>query len=437
METFQMSQTRGYTVGGTVHIVVNNQVGFTTSDPRDARSTEYCTDIAKMIQAPIFHVNGDDPEAVVFVAQLAHDFRHTFRKDVVIDLFCYRRRGHNEADEPSATQPVMYQVINKKATTRTLYADQLVQQKILDRAEADKMVEDYRADLEAGKHVANALVLEPNTKMFVDWTPYLGHDYTDNWDTSFDIERLKAIGTKMRQLPEGFEMQRQVSKVIDDRLKMQTGEMPLNWGAAETLAYATLLDDGYLVRISGEDVGRGTFSHRHAKLHNQKDGSVYIPLCNVKENQPRFALYDSLLSEEAVLAFEYGYATTLPNSLIVWEAQFGDFANCAQVVIDQFIASGETKWERVCGLTMLLPHGFEGQGPEHSSARLERFLQLCAEDNMQVMTPTTPAQIFHALRRQAVRPIRKPMIVMSPKSLLRHKLAVSNLEELANGHSKL
>ena len=432
-ETFQMSQTRGYTVGGTVHIVINNQVGFTTSDPRDARSTEYCTDIAKMIQAPIFHVNGDDPEAVLFISQLAHDFRHTFRKDVVIDLFCYRRRGHNEADEPAATQPLMYQVINKKPTTRTLYADQLVQQSVLDRAAADQMVEDYRADLEAGNHVANALVLEPNTKMFVDWSPYLGHDYTDVWDTTFPVERLKELGQKMRELPEGFVMQRQVAKVIDDRLKMQTGEMPLNWGAAETLAYATLLDEGYLVRLTGEDVGRGTFSHRHAKLHNQVDGSTYIPLCHIKENQPRVAIYDSLLSEMAVLAFEYGYATTLPHSLIIWEAQFGDFANCAQMVIDQFISSGETKWERVCGLTMLLPHGFEGQGPEHSSARLERFLQLCAEENMQVMTPTTPAQIFHALRRQAIRPIRKPMIVMSPKSLLRHKLAVSTLDELATG----
>ena len=432
-ETFQMSQTRGYTVGGTVHIVINNQVGFTTSDPRDARSTEYCTDIAKMIQAPIFHVNGDDPEAVVFISQLARDFRHTFRKDVVIDMFCYRRRGHNEADEPAATQPMMYQVINKKATTRTLYADQLVQQGVLDRASADQMVENYRADLEAGNHVANALVLEPNKKMFVDWTPYLGHEYTDEWDTTFPIERLKELGKKMRELPEGFVMQRQVAKVIDDRLKMQTGEMPLNWGAAETLAYATVLDDGYLLRLTGEDVGRGTFSHRHAKLHNQVDGSTYLPLCNLKENQSRTAIYDSLLSEMAVLAFEYGYATTLPKSLIIWEAQFGDFANCAQVVIDQFISSGETKWERVCGLTMLLPHGFEGQGPEHSSARLERFLQLCAEDNMQVITPTTPAQIFHALRRQAIRPIRKPLIVTSPKSLLRHKLVVSSLEELANG----
>ena len=432
-ETFQMSQTRGYTVGGTVHIVVNNQVGFTTSDPRDARSTEYCTDIAKMVQAPVFHVNGDDPEAVIFVAQLAHDFRHTFRKDVVIDMFCYRRRGHNEADEPAATQPMMYQVISKKATTRTLYADKLVQENVIDKASADQMVEGYRADLEAGNHVANALVLEPNTKMFVDWKPYLGLDYTDEWDTTFSLERLKELGQKMNTLPEGFVLQRQVKKVIDERLKMQTGEQLLNWGAAETLAYASLLDEGYLVRLTGEDVGRGTFSHRHAKLHNQTDGSVYIPLCHIKENQPRVAVYDSLLSELAVLAFEYGYATTIPKSLIIWEAQFGDFANCAQMVIDQFIASGETKWERVCGLTMLLPHGFEGQGPEHSSARLERYLQLCAEENMQVITPTTPAQIYHVLRRQAIRPLRKPLIVMSPKSLLRHKLAVSSLDELANG----
>lgn len=433
METFQMSQTRGYTVGGTVHIIVNNQVGFTTSDPRDARSTEYCTDVAKMIQSPIFHVNGDDPEAVIFVTQLAHDFRHTFRKDVILDLFCYRRRGHNEADEPAATQPIMYQQIAKQPTTRTLYADKLIAEGIIDRATADQLIESYRADLEAGHHVANALVREPNKAMFVDWSPYLGHDYTDVWDTTVSLERLKQLGEKMAQLPEGFKLQRQVGKVIDDRLKMQTGEIPLNWGAAETLAYATLLDEGYLVRLTGEDVGRGTFSHRHAKLHNQVDGSVYIPLLHIKENQPRLAIYDSLLSEEAVLAFEYGYATTLPKALVIWEAQFGDFVNCAQVVIDQFIASGETKWERVCGLTMLLPHGYEGQGPEHSSARLERFLQLCAEDNMQVITPTTPSQIFHALRRQSVRPIRKPLIVMSPKSLLRHKLATSTLEELANG----
>ncbi|MFB2538772.1 MULTISPECIES: 2-oxoglutarate dehydrogenase E1 component [unclassified Acinetobacter] len=432
-ELLQMSQTRGYTVGGTVHVVINNQVGFTTSNPRDTRSTEYCTDVAKMVQAPIFHVNGDDPEAVIFVTQLAHDFRHTFRKDVVIDLVCYRRRGHNEADEPAATQPMMYQQIAKQVTTRTLYADKLIAENVISKDVSEQMVEQYRADLEAGKHVANALVTEPNKDLFVDWTPYLGHDYTDECDTTYPIARLKELGQKMAQFPEGFKLQRQVQKVIDDRLKMQTGEMPLNWGAAETLAYATLLDEGHLIRISGEDVGRGTFSHRHAKLHSQTDGAVYIPLCNIKENQPRFAIWDSLLSEEAVLAFEYGYSTTVPNSMIIWEAQFGDFVNCAQVVIDQFISSGETKWERLSGLTMLLPHGYEGQGPEHSSARLERFLQLCAEDNMQVMTPTTPAQIYHALRRQIIRPLRKPMIIMSPKSLLRHKLATSELDELANG----
>ncbi|XID75230.1 2-oxoglutarate dehydrogenase E1 component [Alkanindiges sp. WGS2144] len=433
METFQMSQTRGYTVGGTVHVIINNQVGFTTSCREDARSTEYCTAISKMVQAPIFHVNGDDPEAVVFITQLALDFRQEFRKDVVIDLFCYRRRGHNEADEPSATQPLMYQTIAKLPTTRTLYADQLLKESVLNRSEADTLVEEYRTALEEGKHVAKALVREPNKKLYVDWTPYVGHQLVDDWDTSYPIERLKELAQIMYQLPEGFVLQRQVKKVIDDRLKMQSGEIPLNWGAAETLAYASLLDQEFLVRLTGQDVGRGTFSHRHAKLYNQTDGEMYIPLCHLKENQARFALYDSLLSEEAVLAFEYGYATTIPNSLIIWEAQFGDFANGAQVVIDQFISSGETKWERLCGLTLLLPHGYEGQGPEHSSARLERFLQLCAEDNMQVCTPTTPAQIYHLLRRQAVRPARKPLIIMSPKSLLRHKLAVSSLDELANG----
>ncbi|MFZ3193190.1 MAG: 2-oxoglutarate dehydrogenase E1 component, partial [Moraxellaceae bacterium] len=373
------------------------------------------------------------PEAVLFITQLAVDYRLQFKKDIVIDLFCYRRRGHNEADEPNATQPLMYQVINKLPTTRTLYADKLVAAAVLNRAEADAMVEDYRSALEAGEHVANALVTEPNKRLHVDWTPYLGHELQDDWATGVELSKLQALGRGMAQLPDGFVMQRQVGKVIEDRLKMQTGEMPLNWGAAETLAYASLLDDGYLVRLTGQDVGRGTFSHRHAVLHNQVDGSRYTPLLHVKPNQPRLALYDSLLSEVAVLAFEYGYATTIPHGLIIWEAQFGDFANGAQVVIDQFICSGETKWERVCGLTLLLPHGFEGQGPEHSSARLERFLQLCAEENMQVCTPTTPAQIFHLLRRQAVRPIRKPLIVMSPKSLLRHKLATSELSELAEG----
>ena len=433
-ETFQMSQTRAYTTGGTIHIVINNQVGFTTSRQEDARSTEYCTDVAKMVHAPILHVNGDDPESVVFAAQLALDYRHEFDKDIIIDLFCYRRNGHNEADEPSATQPLMYAVIKKLPTTRTIYAQQLIEEGLLSKEDETRLEDEYRESLDRGEYVANSLVNEPNEQLFVDWKPYLGHDLVDDWDTSVDIEVLKGYGRRMAQMPEGYKLQRQVQKVVEQRLAMQTGEEPLNWGAAETLAYASLVDnDKVLVRITGEDVGRGTFSHRHSELYNIEDGSMYVPLAHLSEDQARFATYNSLLSEEAVLAFEYGYATTVPNALVVWEAQFGEFVNGAQVVIDQFIASGETKWQRVCGLTMLLPHGFEGQGPEHSSARLERFLQLCAEDNMQVITPTTPAQIYHALRRQAVRPIRKPLIVMSPKSLLRHKLATSNLEELANG----
>ena len=433
-ETFQMSQTRAYTTGGTLHIVINNQVGFTTSRQEDARSTEYCTDVAKMVHAPILHVNGDDPESVVFAAQLALDYRHEFGKDIILDLFCYRRNGHNEADEPSATQPLMYAVIKKLATTRTIYVQKLVAAGVISDAEAVKYEDEYRESLDRGEYVVNSLVFEPSEELFVDWKPYLGHELQDDWDTSVDIEKLKAYGRKMAEMPEGYKLQRQVGKVVEQRLAMQTGEEPLNWGAAETLAYASLVDnDDIMVRITGEDVGRGTFSHRHSELYNINDGSMYVPLAHVSDTQARFATYNSLLSEEAVLAFEYGYATTVPNAVVIWEAQFGDFVNGAQVVIDQFIASGETKWQRVCGLTMLLPHGFEGQGPEHSSARLERFLQLCAEDNMQVITPTTPAQIFHALRRQGVRPIRKPLIVMSPKSLLRHKLATSELNELANG----
>ncbi|WP_432481241.1 2-oxoglutarate dehydrogenase E1 component [Moraxella sp. ZY200743] len=432
-ETFQMSQTRAYKTGGTLHIVINNQVGFTTSRPEDARSTEYCTDVAKMVHAPILHVNGDDPEAVVFASQLLVDYRNEFGRDIVLDIVCYRRNGHNESDEPSATQPLMYKIIKKLPTARTQYADKLVKEGIITKDESTQIEDNYRVALDNGQDVAQGLAKEPDTSLFVDWSPYIGHKLEDDWDTGVDIEKLKSYGRAMAKVPEGFELQRQVAKVLEQRLAMQTGEEPLNWGAAETLAYASLVDEGLLVRITGEDVGRGTFSHRHSELYNQKDGSMYIPLQHIREGQARFATYNSLLSEEAVLAFEYGYATTMPNALVVWEAQFGDFANGAQVVIDQFICSGETKWQRLAGLTMLLPHGFEGQGPEHSSARLERYLQLCAEDNMQVITPTTPAQIFHALRRQVVRPARKPLIVMSPKSLLRHPLATSTLEELANG----
>ncbi|SDS43485.1 2-oxoglutarate dehydrogenase E1 component [Pseudomonas oryzae] len=433
METFQMSQIRGYKTGGTIHIVVNNQVGFTTSNPEDTRSTEYCTDPAKMIQAPILHVNGDDPEAVLFVTQLAVDYRMQFKRDVVIDLVCYRRRGHNEADEPSGTQPLMYQKIAKQRTTRELYAEALVKSGTLSQEQVDAKVEDYRTALDNGQHVVKSLVKEPNTELFVNWTPYLGHAWTAKHDTSFDLKTLQELNAKLLQIPEGFVVQRQVAKILEDRGRMGVGAMPINWGFAETLAYATLLKEGHPVRITGQDVGRGTFSHRHAVLHSQKDASRYIPLQNLYEGQPAFDLYDSFLSEEAVLAFEYGYATTTPNALVIWEAQFGDFANGAQVVIDQFITSGETKWGRLCGLTMLLPHGYEGQGPEHSSARLERYLQLCAEHNIQVCVPTTPAQVYHMLRRQVIRPLRKPLVALTPKSLLRHKLAISTLEDLAQG----
>ena len=436
METFQMSQTRGFKTGGTIHIVVNNQVGFTISKQEDARSTEYCTDIAKMVQAPILHVNGDDPEAVVFATQIAVDYRQQFKKDVVIDLYCYRRRGHNEADEPAMTQPVMYTKIRNQKTTLQLYGQSLVNDAVISEQELNQVFEDYRGALENGQHVAKSLVMEPNDSLFVDWTPYLNQPFDDYFDTSIDIKKLQQLATQINTVPGDFVMQRQVAKNIDDRLKMAAGAMPVNWGFAETLAYATILDQGNPIRMTGQDIGRGTFVHRFAVLHHAKDASTYVPLENLSKDQPQFSLYDSFLSEEAVLAYEYGYSTTTPNALVIWEAQFGDFANGAQVVIDQFITSGEHKWGRLCGLVMLLPHGYEGQGPEHSSARLERYLQLCAEQNIQVCVPTTPAQVYHMLRRQATRNLRKPLVVMSPKSLLRHKDATSTLDELANGHFK-
>ncbi len=437
METFQMSQTRGYRTGGSMHIIINNQVGFTTSNRRDSRSTEYCTDVAKMVQAPIFHVNGDDPEAVLFVTQMAIDFRQQFKKDVVIDLICYRARGHNEADEPAITQPIMYSVIRKKKNPREIYSEKLIAEGILSQPENDSMMEDYRRALDNGEHVVKSLVKEPNKSLFVDWTPYLGHAYEAYCDTSVDVKVIQELAHKLDQTPDGFLLQRQVEKIWEDRRKMAAGALPIDWGFAETMAYATLLHGGYPVRITGQDVGRGTFSHRHAVVHNQKQRGTHTPLKHLSSDSNAFDLYDSLLSEEAVLGFEYGYATTSPKGLVIWEAQFGDFANGAQVVIDQFISSGEHKWQRLCGLTMLLPHGYEGQGPEHSSARLERFLQLCAEHNMQVCIPSTPAQVFHMLRRQAIRPLRKPLIVMSPKSLLRHPRCKSSLDELANGYFRV
>lgn len=432
-EILQMSQTRAYKTGGTIHVVINNQVGFTTSNPLDARSTPYCTDLAKFVGAPVFHVNGDDPEAVLFVTQLAMDYRYEFKKDVVIDLVCYRRRGHNETDEPSATQPLMYQAIKAHKTTRTLYADQLVAEGVVTKDAADGMAKEYRAALDRGDHVADGLVSEPDKSLFVDWTPYLGHDWADVADTGYDMKKLQSIAHKTCAIPDGVKVQRQVQKIYEDRNKMASGSLAINWGMAELLAYATLIEQGSSIRITGQDVGRGTFSHRHAVIHNQKDGERYVPLQNLFEGQGKFQIHDSLLSEEAVLAFEFGYASTKPDTLVIWEAQFGDFANGAQVVIDQFITSGEHKWGRLCGLTMLLPHGYEGQGPEHSSARLERFMQLCAEHNIQVCIPTTPAQVFHMLRRQVIRPMRRPLVVMSPKWILRHKLATSSIDELANG----
>ena len=433
METFQLSQTRAYGTGGTVHIIANNQVGFTTSRQEDARSTEYCTDVAKMVQSPIFHVNADDPEAVLFVTRLALDFRNTFRKDVVVDLICYRRRGHNETDEPASTQPLMYKIIRSLPSTRTLYVEKLIAEGLLSQEEADSLNSSYRKALDEGTHVVKSLVTVPNTALYVDWRPYLGHDMNMLCDTTLRMERLQALGETLVTLPEGFSVNRQVAKVLEDRSKMVRGDQAVDWGFAELLAYASLLDSNYKVRITGQDVGRGTFSHRHSVLHDQNTGKTYVPLRYISESQRKFVIYDSILSEEAVLAFEYGYASTRPDALVIWEAQFGDFANGAQVVFDQFISSGEYKWERLCGLVMLLPHGYEGQGPEHSSARLERFLQLCAQQNMQVCVPTTPAQVFHMLRRQMIRPLRKPLVVMTPKSLLRHKEAVSSLDELANG----
>ena len=433
METLQMSQARGFYTGGTVHIVINNQVGFTISHPRDARSTLYCSDVAKMIEAPILHVNGDDPEAVVFSARLALEYRMKFHKDVVIDLVCYRRLGHNEADEPAATQPNMYQVIRSKPTTRHIYAERLVGEGVVSAADVQAMAEDYRRGLDEGKpQVRQALGLIGN-KYTVDWSKYLDVDWTEPVRTGVKIELLRELAGRATAYPEGFELHRQVARIVEDRRKMAAGQLAVDWGFAETLAYASLLDQGIEIRLTGQDTGRGTFFHRHAVGHDQKTGAAYIPLKHVKPGQPRFRVTDSLLSEEAVMGFEYGYSTTDPNCLVIWEAQFGDFANGAQVVIDQFISSGESKWGRICGLTLFLPHGYEGQGPEHSSARLERFLQLCAENNMQVCVPSTPAQMFHMLRRQMLRSFRKPLIVMTPKSLLRHKLSVSAITDLAQG----
>jgi 2-oxoglutarate dehydrogenase E1 component len=432
METFNMSQARWFTVGGSIHIVINNQVGFTISNPKDARSTVYCTDIAKMVEAPILHVNANDPEAAYFAALFAIDYRHKFKRDVVIDLVCYRRHGHNEADEPSATQPVMYKAIKAMEVPYKIYADKLQQENVIKESEGQAMADAYRAALDAGQRVVS-VVGDDGYEFAVNWTPYSKQQLDETIVTAVPMDQIKKMAASMEALPQGFVVQPQVAKMLEARKKMTEGELPINWGYGEAMAFASLLNDGYPIRLCGQDAGRGTFAHRHAVLHDQNNDEIYIPLSHIAEKQAQINIVDSLLSEEAVLAFEYGYATAEPNYLVIWEAQFGDFANGAQVVIDQFISSGEQKWTRLCGLVMLLPHGYEGQGPEHSSARLERYLQLCAQDNMQVCVPSTPAQIFHLLRRQMLQPARKPLIIMSPKSLLRNPLASSNLSELAEG----
>jgi 2-oxoglutarate dehydrogenase E1 component len=437
METLNLSGTRGYGTGGTVHLIVNNQIGFTTSDPRDARSTIYCTDVAKMVEAPIFHVNGDDPEAVLFVTQLAFDFRQKFHRDVVIDIVCFRKLGHNEQDEPLVTQPLMYKKIAQHPGTRRLYAEKLVTQGVVESDAPEAMIKVYRDTLDAGQQSVSPVLSNFKSKFAVDWAPFLNSKWTDAADTHVPLAELQRLSEGVTAVPQGFKLHPTVARVIESRRQMAAGKQPVDWGMAETLAYASLLANGYDVRLSGQDSGRGTFAHRHAVLHDQErerwDEGTYIPLQNVAKDQGDFVVIDSVLSEEAVLGFEYGFSTAEPNALVIWEGQFGDFANGAQVVIDQFISSGETKWGRVCGLAMFLPHGYEGQGPEHSSARLERYLQLCAEHNMQVCVPSNAAQIFHLLRRQMLRPFRKPLVVLTPKSLLRKKEAASAIQDLANG----
>ena len=436
METLQMSQSRGFSTKGTIHIIVNNQIGFTTSYQKDARSTHYCTDVAKMVDAPIFHVNGDDPEAVIAVTRLAIDYRMAFKKDVVIDMVCYRRHGHNEADEPKATQPMMYKKIHSLPTTRAIYANRLVNEGVLQQHQAEEVVANVRKTLESGQCVLPHKLPRGSrdTTVHMDWKSYTTASLLDDVETGVSIETIRELAALLEQLPEGFELQGRVQKIMDDRHRMTAGALPLDWGYAEIMAYATLVNEGYPVRMSGQDSGRGTFFHRHAVLHNQKDGIAFVPLRSIGKGKNNFLVVDSLLSELAVLAFECGFSTADPKVLTIWEAQFGDFANGAQIVIDQFISAGEHKWGKSLGLVMLLPHGFKGQGAEHSSARIERFLQLCSGNNMQVCVPSTPAQMFHLMRRQIVRNCRKPLIVITPKSLLRHKECTSSLDELCSGY---
>ena len=420
-----------------MHIVVNNQIGFTTSDPRDVRSSLYCTDIAKMAEVPIFHVNADDPEACLLVTEIALDYRTIFHKDVFIDVVCFRRLGHNEQDEPMVTQPLMYKKIHQHPGTRKLYADKLEAEGTIKPGEGDVYVTAFRDAMDKGTHTNKTILSNFVAPYQQDWAKYVNRKWTDHADTALPLKTIKELAKRLTTIPEGFVLQSRVEKMLADRKAMGEGKLPIDWGMGENLAYASIVNEGIGIRLSGEDCGRGTFSHRHAVFHDQDrekwDSGSYTPLQHIKDKQGEFLVIDSILSEEAVLGFEYGYSTSEPNQLVLWEAQFGDFANGAQVVIDQFISSGEVKWGRICGLVLLLPHGYEGQGPEHSSARPERFLQLCAEHNMQVVVPSTPAQCYHMIRRQMHRDWRRPLIVMTPKSLLRHKEAVSTLDELANG----
>lgn len=438
MELFQMSEVRGFAVGGTMHIVINNQIGFTTSNTEDTRSTLYCTAVAKMVHAPIFHVNADDPEAVHHVMKIACDFRQQFKRDVVIDLICYRRLGHNEADEPAATQPMMYKIIRSMQTTRQKYAADLVKRSIIEPDHPQLLMDEYRRKLDDGEQVADVESNPRTNKHAANWGSFEkdGVYKGSGIASGYDLEEIKRLSAHMTQLPDGFKLHPRVNKIIEDRKKMARGEIRLDWGFCETAAYASLISNGTGLRLVGQDTGRGTFFHRHAVLHNQIDGTVFTPLATINPELD-VDIIDSLLSEEAVTGFEYGYATAAPETLVIWEAQFGDFVNGAQVVIDQFLSSGEAKWGRLCGLVMFLPHGYEGQGPEHSSARLERFMQLCSMENIQVCVPTTPAQMFHMIRRQILMGTRKPLIVMTPKSLLRNKASTSTLEELTDGSFQL
>jgi 2-oxoglutarate dehydrogenase E1 component len=434
MESLQMSQTRGFNVGGTIHIIVNNQIGFTTSNKNDSRSTDYSTDVAKIIQAPVIHVNGDDPEMVIKAVIVATKYRKEFNKDIVIDLFCYRRRGHNEADDPSATQPVMYKKIKDHPSVLTQYEDKLIREGLISSDQTAAVRSEYRKSLESGVSVAKNLASTPNEDLWFNWDEYIDNKWWEKTDTSIEKEKASLLGAEICKIPENFRLGIQASKIFKDRDLMSNSSIEFNWGYGEMMAYASLLSEGYPIRLTGQDVRRGTFSHRHACVFDKETGEGHIPLSNIaNKNNTKFDIYDSLLSEEAVLGFEYGYSATWPTGLVIWEAQFGDFVNGAQVVIDQFIVSAQHKWERLSGLVMLLPHGYEGQGPEHSSARIERFLQLCASENIQVCVPSSPSQIFHLLRRQAIRKLRTPLVVISPKSLLRNPDATSNLDDLFSG----